>query len=145
MGLKKYFRVITVGDILVSVFILVAVFVSAGFFWFDQGSGYQEVEAVIEHHREEIKRVDLPPTGETKEVQVELRNGVDYKATIELEHNRARIHRMPEDICPLGICADTGWISRERQAIVCAPNNLVIYLEGADKEPEDEDIDGLTH
>lgn len=142
MGLKKYFQVITVGDIIIAIFLIVAVFVTAGFFWWGQAGEGNEVVAVIEQHREEIKRVDMPAPGENKEVKIDLRE-VDYEATVELEHNRARIHRMPEEVCPLGICADTGWISQEGQAIVCAPNNLVIYLEGA--EEKENDIDTITH
>lgn len=140
MALSKYLRVITVGDIFVAILILAAFLISMGFFWLNPGSSDEDIEAVIEIHGEIVDRVELPPEGETKEVEVPLKD-VDYEAVVELEHDRARIQRMPEDICPLGICADTGWVSREGEAIVCVPNRLIIHLEGLE---DDDDIDGIT-
>ncbi len=134
-------RVITKGDILVAIFILAAFLVSMGFFWLNPGEEEgEDIKAVIELHGEVVDRVDLPPEGETKEVEVPLKD-VDYEAKVQLEHNRARVQEMPEDVCPLGICADTGWVSREGEAIVCVPNRLIIHLEGLE---DDDDLDGIT-
>lgn len=142
LSLSKYLQVITKGDIVVAVLILVAFLASMAFFWLNPGAGQetQDIIAVIELHGEEVDRVELPPEGESKEVEVPLQD-VDYEAIIELEHNRARIQRMPEDVCPRGICADTGWVQREGQAIVCVPNRLIIHLEGIE---DDDDLDRIT-
>ncbi|OWZ83498.1 NusG domain II-containing protein [Natranaerobius trueperi] len=141
MSLKKYLKVITVGDIIITGVLLIAIALSIFFFWGGNLGQEDEGVAVIELDGEIVKEIDMPSEGETKKVAVSLIDE-DYNAVVELEHNRVRLKRMPSEICPLHICSDTGWISQERQAIVCIPNDLMIYLEGG--EPEDNDLDGIT-
>ncbi len=51
------------------------------------------------------------------------------RAWLEVEGGRARL--VPDGaFCPLGLCWRTGWISEPGQAIVCAPNGLVIVIRG---------------
>jgi len=141
MGFGKYLKVITVGDIVIALLLVLLTATSVWAFWIGGGEEGHEKVAVIELHGETVAQVTLPPEGETKTVEIPLKD-VDYEAVVELERDRARVRRMPEDVCPLGICADTGWIAREGQAIVCVPNRLIIYLEGVDNE--EDDLDGIT-
>ncbi|QNO16063.1 NusG domain II-containing protein [Alkalicella caledoniensis] len=57
----------------------------------------------------------------------------EHVGTLEIIGNRVRMLPMPTDICPEGICSDTGFISGMFQNIVCMPNKIHVYL----------DIDGI--
>jgi len=50
---------------------------------------------------------------------------------------------MPDSVCPLHICSQTGWIERPGELIACVPNKLVITIEGGKKPPSDA-LDGVT-
>lgn len=63
--------------------------------------------------------------GDVTLITVPLSQG---EAEIELQGGRARLRPMPRSICPRGICSRMGWISRPGQAIVCAPNRLVVAV-----------------
>ena len=65
----------------------------------------------------------------------------EYTATLEIEDGMVRIRPLPPELCPQGICAHTGWISRSYQSIVCVPNRIMIYFSER-KTPE---FDGVTY
>ena len=66
-----------------------------------------------------------------------------YEATIEISKGKVRMLPLDRDLCPRGICAHTGWISRHGESIVCLPNRIMVVLY-APQEP-DSDYDGITH
>lgn len=53
----------------------------------------------------------------------------EHVGVLEIVGNRVRMLPMEREICPEGICSDTGWISRMFQYIVCMPNRIHVYLE----------------
>jgi len=56
---------------------------------------------------------------------------------------RAGVRLLPikKELCPRGICAHTGWISRNFQSIVCIPNRIVVSF--SDKKLDG--VDGVTY
>jgi hypothetical protein len=46
---------------------------------------------------------------------------------------------MPEELCPNGICSDTGWIKHPGQVIVCSPNQLIVKIQGSNNSQSDID------
>ena len=64
-----------------------------------------------------------------------------YKATLEISDGKIRLQQLPQELCPQGICAHTGWISRSYQSIVCVPNRIMIYFSDS-RGPE---FDGITY
>lgn len=44
---------------------------------------------------------------------------------IEVKDNAVRMQEMSKEICPEGICSDTGWISKSHQSIVCLQIELL--------------------
>ncbi len=55
---------------------------------------------------------------------------------MEVEDGAVRLHRLPEEIVPLSIHADMGWISETYQMIISLPIRMYVSLE-ADEDPED--------
>jgi hypothetical protein len=47
---------------------------------------------------------------------------------LELREGRVRVLPLPADICPLGICWNSGWTSHPAKAIVCLPNRMVVRI-----------------
>jgi len=66
------------------------------------------------------------PFGENKE----------YTAILEISKGRVRMLHLPHELCPRGICAHTGWISRNYQTIVCVPNRIIVAFS-------DQTLDGV--
>lgn len=58
--------------------------------------------------------------------------------TLETFDGRARMLPMNLEICPEGICSDTGWIKNSYQIIVCLPNKIIVTL--ATNEVQDIDL-----
>lgn len=67
-----------------------------------------------------------------------------HQAVLEIDSGRVRMQPLPEELCPRGICAHTGWISRPYESIVCLPNRIVIVFS---KVPPEEagDLDSITY
>lgn len=85
-------------------------------------------EVVVQVQGKEVLRVPLrSETNGSRYYKVPVPRGV---ATVEIKDGRVRVLRMPKEVCPLGICADTGWIANPAQAIVCMPNTMVIKIVG---------------
>ncbi len=64
----------------------------------------------------------------------------EHLATLEISAGKVRMLPISRELCPRGICAHTGWITRDYQSIVCIPNRIVISF----RAQKDNDIDGVT-
>ncbi len=62
---------------------------------------------------------------------------------IEVKNGAVRMLEMDKDICPEGICSNTGWIKEEYETIVCMPNGIIVNIK-ADKESNLDDIDVIA-
>lgn len=65
-------------------------------------------------------------------------------ATVEIAEGRVRLLRMPQEICPLGICSAIGWVEQAGDAIVCLPNRLVLTVVGGEVNEVWDSVDGVT-
>lgn len=54
-----------------------------------------------------------------------------HEAVLEIEGGRVRMLPLPEELCPRGICAHTGWIDCSYESIVCLPNRIMIVFSHA--------------
>jgi hypothetical protein len=79
--------------------------------------------AVIVVHSKVYKVVNLNEN-ETFEIKW---NG-KYLMTVQVKNGAIRAK---ESTCKNKICVHTGWISKDGQSIVCVPNHIIIYTEGA--------------
>ena len=138
MSAKEYLKIIKVGDILIILLLVVSVVISSGWYWFGEGEGKDKM-VVVEIQGEVVKELEFPSEGEEEIITVEIPRG---EADIELQNDRVRVQRMSTDICPKGICADTGWITRTGETIVCMPNEMTITIDPADDG--ERELDGVT-
>lgn len=66
-----------------------------------------------------------------------------HQATLEISDGRVRMLPLPEELCPRGICAHTGWIDRTYESIVCLPNRIMVVFSHT-LPGEEDDIDSVT-
>ncbi len=114
--------------------ILVAALVS--FYWggFAGAAGAGVLRVEIEGRL--VTEVTFKVTDPPRLIPVRAPRGL---VTIELRDGRARVLPLPVEVCPLGICWNSGWTGSPAKAIVCLPNRLVLrVLTGAGG------IDGIT-
>lgn len=48
---------------------------------------------------------------------------------IEVKDGAVRMMEMDKEICPEGICSNTGWIKEEYETIVCMPNGIILKIK----------------
>lgn len=117
---------VTKGDFAImaaAVLLALAVF----FGTFNSFSDQTRAQLVVKQGTKELMRTTI--TAEDKKT-LKVQLDIGYTAEIEVAHGKARLKPMPDWVCPRHICSDTGWISMNGgQAIICAPNRLIIYFE----------------
>lgn len=67
-----------------------------------------------------------------------VHDGKSYTGFLEMKDGAVRLHRLPEDIVPLGIHEDMGWIREPFEIIVALPIKLYVSVES--EAPSDVDI-----
>lgn len=116
----------TRGDRLLIILLVVSIVVSFAIIRLPvQATGGEQV--VIEVRNLEVERFTLTHSPESLIVPVDLDRGTAY---VEIKEGRVRVLEMPDYLCPLHICSNTGWISSSGQAIVCMPNRMVVSIVG---------------
>lgn len=102
-------------------------------------------QVVVNVAGEEIARFTLVNTPESEFMEIPFKvNDKEYKARFEMKNGKVMLHRLPEDIVPLGIHRDMGWISESYQIIVALPVKMYVAVE-SDTSPEDEIIDIIVY
>ena len=66
------------------------------------------------------------------------------EGTVQIREGKVRILPMPDEVCPLHICSNTGWIDRPDQFIACVPNKLIITIHTS-QPTEPDSIDAVTY
>ncbi|MGD9570071.1 MAG: NusG domain II-containing protein [Sedimentibacter sp.] len=59
---------------------------------------------------------------------------------IEVKDGAVRMLEMDKEICPEGICSNTGWIKKEYETIVCMPNGIIVNIKENNESNQDIDI-----
>ena len=63
-----------------------------------------------------------------------------------MKNGKVMLHRLPEDIVPLSIHEDMGWISKPYEMIVALPVEMTISIEGSsENEKEDDEYDVIVY
>ena len=141
------FKIITKADKILIFFILISSI--AGIFAIPKllTSVNSAKQVVINVAGEEIARFALinTPESEFKEIPFKV-NEKEYMARFEMKNGKVMLHRLPEDIVPLSIHRDMGWISESYQMIVALPVKMYVAVE-SDTSPEDgaSDIDIIVY
>lgn len=142
--MRKILKMMTLGDIILIILILV---LSAGATlaipWILAG-GDGDSEVVVTLRGEDIHRFPLIESGQ-QEIPFDFEvEGREYTGVLEMEDGAVRLQRLPEEILPLGIHRDMGWISRSYEVIVALPIQMTVTIERAETEVHD-DYDIIVH
>lgn len=118
--------------ILIAAVLIIAVGAYAGARYY-QGQNTKDAVAVVKVGETEYGRF---PLNEDVTEKIELSDG---------SYNILKIHEGKADIteasCPDGICVKHRAISRQRETIVCLPNEVVVEIENG----EESDVDSMTN
>lgn len=61
---------------------------------------------------------------------------------IEVKNGAVRMLEMDKDVCPEGICSNTGWVKEEYESIVCMPNGIIVNIKNdKNTQQKNNDID----
>ena len=93
---------------------------------------------VVEVGGREVRRFPLRADGPGETMRIELPRG---EGILEVSGGRAWMRPMDRQACPAGICFQMGPIDRPGAFILCAPNGLVVRVEGKGEDAPD----GLTY
>ena len=75
-----------------------------------------------------------------KQLKIDIDSIIELKSTIGkfiVEINKGKVH-VAGSQCPAKICMKTGWIHKDGQCIVCAPNKILIKITGGKKQKNQE-------
>ena len=101
---------------------------------------------VVNMDGQEIHRFPMPESTEMETIDfLLLVEGREYTGTLEILDGAVRLRRLPEEISPLSIHADMGWIREPYQMIVSLPIRLSINLEYVDDDRDLPEIDTLVY
>ena len=64
----------------------------------------------------------------------------EHTAVLEVKAGRLRLLPLDKELCPRGICAHTGWISRPYESIVCLPNRIQIVFTASPDLANEPDL-----
>lgn len=127
------------GDIIIILIILIlSIIVSISIKAID-GITSNDKYAVVKVKGEVVKKIKINRTqNETHTFNFNMSSGM-----IEIKNGKIRLQRMSRQLCPRGICSNTGWISTSYQMIVCLPNNITVEIEEA--EEITNEIDSIAY
>lgn len=136
MNLKKYFKVLQIGDKILLAGIILFSLLGIMFPYLYPPGALSSAEVVISVQGQEKARMqmgNIPAEG----LEVEVAGPIGIHRVIITEEG-VRVIAPEKD--PLKICEKTGWIKRPGPMIICVPNELAIWLES----DEAAELDGIT-
>ncbi|KAB3530899.1 NusG domain II-containing protein [Alkaliphilus serpentinus] len=99
---------------------------------------------VLNLDNEVIYRFPLTESSESEFIDFPFNfGGKEYIGKLEIKDGRVRLHRLSEEISPLSIHADMGWISETYQVIVSLPVKLYITIE--EDNPQQQEFDAISY
>lgn len=139
--MKKYLKMVKIGDIVIVLLLLALSFVPLGIFTYQSiqaGSGVLYARILVDG--EEIKIISLEDDGESEIFEYE-----DEQGNLNIVYREGNTVRMHEASCKDQLCVCKGVIGRVGETIVCLPNRFVVEVmsDSSDTSP-DFDVDVLT-
>lgn len=124
-------------DVIIIAFFVMISFLPALIFHGSQEVMVGAKEIVVEKDGREIYR---QPLSEEKGSMVDfpfIHEGKNYTGNLEIRDGAVKLHRLPEDIVPLGIHEDMGWIREPYEIIVALPIRMIITVETQEESEVD--------
>lgn len=98
--------------------------------WFVRASTSDQIIAVVTYYDKEVLRIDMSVDAD---YTVE---GTLGDVFIEVRDRKIRVEK---ETSPYNLCSIQGWVEYANVPIVCLPNNVVIIIQNAQTNPNDED------
>lgn len=134
-------KIMTKADIALIIFVFILSIVSIFTIPKLLTSNENSKEVVVYLDGYEIHRFPLVESPESEFIEFPFEiNGKEYTGKLEMKDGYVRLHRLPEEISPLSIHADMGWIRESYQMIVSLPIKMYIAVEDATEEYPEIDI-----
>ncbi|TDX48037.1 NusG domain II-containing protein [Orenia marismortui] len=104
----------------------------------DSGTNKQ---IVITLDDQELYRYRLEKDNRLKKIKFDFNfEGETYQGVLRIKDGKVKLDRLSQDISPLPIHSNMGWISEPYQVIVCLPIKLSVTIESNSKNEEEIDI-----
>lgn len=127
------------GDIIILLIILSISIIVSITFKRNKNIKTNETYAVVKVKGEVVKKIQMNKTlNEAHEFKFGKHSGA-----VEIKDKKVRMLKMSRQLCPRGICSNTGWISEGYQMIVCLPNGITIEIEEIEEDYSNE-IDAIA-
>ena len=98
-------------------------------------------DVVVTLDKQEIYRFDLENNSKLKKMEFDFTvDQTEYQGILKMKKGRVKLERLSENISPLPIHANMGWISKPHQMIVCLPVKLAVTIEGDSGGNKDIDL-----
>jgi hypothetical protein len=98
--------------------------------WFVRASTSNQIVAVVTYYDREVLRIDMSVDGDY------VVEGTLGDVFIEVRDRRIRVEK---ETSPFNICSIQGWVEFANVPIVCLPNNIIIIIQNAQANPNNED------
>lgn len=115
-------------DVIILFSLILISFVPALLFHFTTSTGGGEKRIIVEKDGREIFSHSLEEKGQKYVAFPFEHNGKTFEGNLEIKDGSVMLHRLPEEIVPLSIHEDMGWISKSYEIIVALPIKLVIKI-----------------
>ena len=98
-------------------------------------------DVVVTLADQEIYRYNLVTNQQLERVKFDFEfKGENYQGVLRIKNGKVKLERLSQDISPLPIHAEMGWISKPYQMIVCLPVKLTVTIESDSSEPNNIDV-----
>lgn len=124
-------------DIALLFFFVLLSFMPPLYFHLTQSPAEGDKVIIVEKDGKEIFR---HPLDETMAHEIKfpfIHNGEPYEGNLEMKDGAVKLHRLPEEIVPLSIHEDMGWISESYEVIVALPVKMVVRISSSEVDEVD--------
>lgn len=125
-------------DLALLFFFVILSFMPPLYFHLTQPASSGEKIIIVEKDGEEIFRHPLKESMAHDIAFPFIHNGKEFQGNLEMKDGAVKLHRLPEEIVPLSIHEDMGWISESYEVIVALPIKMVVRI--TTNEVDDVDI-----
>lgn len=124
-------------DIALLFFFILLSFMPPLYFHLTQSPAEGDKVIIVEKDGKEIFRHPLDESM-AHEIQFPfIHNGEPYEGNLEMKDGAVKLHRLPEEIVPLSIHEDMGWISESYEVIVALPVKMVVRISSSEVDEVD--------
>ena len=107
-------------------------------------SANDDKQVVITLEDKELYRYHLEKSSELKKIEFSFKiKSKEYQGILKMKEGKVKLERLSENISPLPIHAEMGWISEPYQMILCMPIKLAVTIES--KNSEESKVDAISY